>query len=301
MRLDDLRPTENVDDRRGQGGGFGGFGGGGIGGRHIAIGGGGLGLVAFIVIALLANGGDVGGLLNQMTSDQSGLPYGPGQTQSQPASAEDQAAFEFSRKIIGSTEDVWTQILAKHGIQYRAATFAPFTQSTQTGCGEGEAVMGPFYCPNDHRVYIDLAFFNELATRFGAPGQFAQAYVLAHEVGHNVQNILGTMDKVSGLSGGRSSGASGASVRLELQADCYAGVWAYAANQQFHILETGDVEQGLAAATAVGDDTLQKETEGRVVPDTFTHGTSEQRVRWFRRGLSSGDMDQCDTFNARTL
>ncbi|HVP85550.1 MAG TPA: neutral zinc metallopeptidase [Rhizomicrobium sp.] len=299
MRLDDLRPTENVDDRRGQGGGFGG---GGFGGRHIAIGGGGLGLVAFIVIALLANGGDVGGLLNQMTSDQGGgLPYGPGQTQSQPASQEDQAAFEFSRKIIGSTEDVWTQILAKRGIQYQPATFTPFTQYTQTGCGEGEAVMGPFYCPNDHRVYIDLAFFNELATRFGAPGQFAQAYVLAHEIGHNVQNILGTMDKASGLSGGRSSGATGSSVRLELQADCYAGVWAYNANRQFHILETGDVEQGLAAATAVGDDTLQKETEGRVAPDTFTHGTSEQRVRWFRRGLSTGDMDQCDTFGARTL
>jgi predicted metalloprotease len=301
MRLDDLRPTENVDDRRGQSGGFGGFGG-GIGGRHIAIGGGGLGLVAFIVIALLSNGGDVGGLLNQLGGDRSTLPYGPGQTQSQPASAEDQAAFEFSRKIIGSTEDVWTAILAKRGIQYQPATFTPYTGETQTGCGEGQAVMGPFYCPNDHRVYIDLAFFNELATRFGAPGQFAQAYVLAHEVGHNVQNIVGTMDNVQAqLSSGGGSGATGASVRLELQADCYAGVWAYNANQKFHILETGDVEQGLAAATAVGDDTLQKETQGRVAPDSFTHGTSEQRVRWFRRGLSTGDMDQCDTFSARTL
>ena len=162
--------------------------------------------------------------------------------------------------------------------------------------------MGPFYCPNDHRVYIDLAFFNELATRFGAPGQFAQAYVLAHEIGHNVQNILGTMDNVqTQLSSGRGSGATGASVRLELQADCYAGVWAFSANRQFHILETGDVEQGLAAATAVGDDTLQKETQGRVAPDSFTHGTSEQRVRWFRRGLSTGDIDQCDTFSARSL
>ena len=300
MRLDDLRPTENVDDRRGQGGGFGGT---GLGGRHIVMGGGGLGLVAFIVIALLANGGDVGGLLNEVAGGgQSTLPYGPGQTQSQPASAEDQAAFEFSRKIIGSTEDVWTAILAKRGIQYQAATFTPFTNATQTGCGEGEAVMGPFYCPSDHRVYIDLAFFNELATRFGAPGQFAQAYVLAHEIGHNVQNITGTMDNVQAqLSSGRGSGSTGASVRLELQADCYAGVWAYAANQKSHILETGDVEQGLAAATAVGDDTLQKETQGRVAPDSFTHGTSDQRVRWFRRGLSTGDMDQCDTFSAATL
>jgi predicted metalloprotease len=298
MRLDDLRPTENVDDRRGQGGGFGGFGG---RGRPMVIGGGGLGLVAFIVIALLANGGDIGGLLNGTGGGQSTLPYGPG-AQTEPASQQDQAAFEFSRKIIGSTEDVWTQILAKRGIQYQAATFTPFTQYTETGCGEGQAVMGPFYCPNDHRVYIDLAFFNELATRFGAPGQFAQAYVLAHEIGHNVQNILGTMDNVQAqLSSGRGSGATGASVRLELQADCYAGVWAFSANRQFHILETGDVEQGLAAATAVGDDTLQKETQGRVAPDSFTHGTSEQRVRWFRRGLSTGDIDQCDTFNTRTL
>jgi predicted metalloprotease len=298
MRLDDLRPTENVDDRRGQGGGFGGFGG---RGRPMVIGGGGLGLVAFIIIALLANGGDIGGLLNGTGGGQSTLPYGPG-AQTEPASKEDQAAFEFSRKIIGSTEDVWMQILAKRGIQYQPATFTPFTQYTQTGCGEGEAVMGPFYCPNDHRVYIDLAFFNELATRFGAPGQFAQAYVLAHEIGHNVQNILGTMDNVQAqLSSGRGNGATGASVRLELQADCYAGVWAYTANKQFHILEQGDVEQGLAAATAVGDDTLQKETQGRVAPDTFTHGTSDQRVRWFRRGLSSGDIDQCDTFNTRSL
>lgn len=267
----------------------------------MVIGGGGLGLVAFIIIALLANGGDIGGLLNGTGGGQSTLPYGPG-AQSEPASQEDQAAFDFSRKIIGSTEDVWTQILAKRGIQYQAATFTPFTQYTETGCGEGQAVMGPFYCPNDHRVYIDLAFFNELATRFGAPGQFAQAYVLAHEIGHNVQNILGTMDNVQAqLSSGRGSGATGASVRLELQADCYAGVWAFSANRQFHILETGDVEQGLAAATAVGDDTLQKETQGRVAPDSFTHGTSEQRVRWFRRGLSTGDIDQCDTFNTRTL
>jgi predicted metalloprotease len=292
MRLDDLRPTENVDDRRGRGG---------FGGRRIVMGGGGLGLIAFIVIALLANGGDLGGLLNGTGGGQGTLPYGPG-AQTEPASQEDQAAFEFSRKIIGSTEDVWTQILAKRGIQYRPATFTPFTQYTQTGCGEGQAVMGPFYCPNDHRVYIDLAFFNELATRFGAPGEFAQAYVLAHEIGHNVQNILGTMDSVqSQLSSGRGTGAGGASVRLELQADCYAGVWAYNANRQFRILETGDVEQGLAAATAVGDDTLQKETQGRVAPDSFTHGTSEQRVRWFRRGLASGDIDQCDTFDARTL
>jgi predicted metalloprotease len=292
MRLDDLRPTENVDDRRGRGR---------FGGRRIMMGGGGLGLIAFIVIALLANGGDLGGLLNGTGGGQGTLPYGPG-AQTEPASQEDQAAFEFSRKIIGSTEDVWTQILAKRGLQYRPAIFTPFTQYTQTGCGEGEAVMGPFYCPNDHRVYIDLAFFNELATRFGAPGEFAQAYVLAHEIGHNVQNILGTMDSVQAqLSSGRGTGAGGASVRLELQADCYAGVWAYNANRQFRILETGDVEQGLAAATAVGDDTLQKETQGRVAPDSFTHGTSEQRVRWFRRGLASGDIDQCDTFDARTL
>lgn len=296
MRLDDLRPTENVDDRRGQGGGFGGG-----RGRPMMIGGGGLGLVAFIVIALLANGGDVGGLLNQLGGAQSGLPYGPGQgrTQSQPASVEDQASYEFSRKIIGSTEDVWTQIFAAAGQRYTPATFTPFSGATETRCGQGEAVMGPFYCPADQRVYIDLKFFNELATRFGAPGQFAQAYVLAHEVGHHIQNLTGQMDKAQAM--GRGAGATGGSVRLELQADCYAGVWAYHANQQAHILEPGDVEQGLAAATAVGDDTLQRQTQGRIAPDSFTHGSGEQRVRWFRKGLSSGDMSQCDTFSARAL
>jgi len=226
----------------------------------------------------------------------------PSEQAQQTGPRQDDAALEFARKIVGSTEDVWTPILAARGIQYEPATLTPYDEETPTGCGEGSASAGPFYCAQDHRVYIDLSFFDELKTRFGAPGDFARAYVIAHEVGHNVQNVLGTMDRESGaLHSDAAQGPTGASVRLELQADCYAGVWARHADQQFHILEKGDVEQGLGAASAVGDDTLQKETRGYAVPDSFTHGTSEQRVRWFKRGLARGDMDDCDTFSADQL
>lgn len=284
MRLDDLRPTENVDDRRG------------LRGRGVALGGGGLGIVAVAVIVMLL-GGDPTQILSQMgdistAPTDSTAPTGP---------RADDAAFQFSRKIVGSTEDVWTKIFAARGLRYEPAIFTPYDGSTQTGCGAGQSMMGPFYCSADKRVYIDLSFFNELRTRFGAPGEFAQAYVLAHEVGHHVQDLLGTMANVQARYRGAMEGADGGSVRLELQADCYAGVWAYNANRDFSILEQGDVEQGLAAANAVGDDTLQRQTQGRVAPDSFTHGSSAQRVRWFTRGMQTGDMNQCDTFSATTL
>ncbi len=284
MRLDDLRPTENVDDRRG------------LRGRGVALGGGGLGIVAVAVIVMLL-GGDPTQILSQMgdistAPTDSTAPSGP---------RADDASFQFSRKIIGSTEDVWTKIFAARGLRYEPAIFTPYDGSTQTGCGAGQSMMGPFYCSADKRVYIDLSFFDELRTRFGAPGDFAQAYVIAHEVGHHVQDLLGTMANVQARYRGAMEGADGGSVRLELQADCYAGVWAYNANRDFSILEQGDVEQGLAAANAVGDDTLQRQTQGRVAPDSFTHGSSAQRVRWFTRGMQTGDMNQCDTFSATTL
>jgi predicted metalloprotease len=208
----------------------------------------------------------------------------------------------FSAKILGSTEDVWGQEFARRGLRYQPAVFVPYDEQTQTGCGGGQAAMGPFYCPADHRVYIDLSFFRELSERFGAPGQFAEAYVIAHEVGHHVQTLLGETDKADQLARrfGRE-GAGGVSVRIELQADCYAGVWANRADATEHILEQGDVEQGLAAANAVGDDTLQRRAQGRVVPDSFTHGTSAQRVRWFQRGLDDGRLEACDTFATDSL
>ncbi|HEY1961552.1 MAG TPA: neutral zinc metallopeptidase [Rhizomicrobium sp.] len=284
MRIDDLRPSSNVDDRRGAFGGY---------GPHIAAGGGGLGLVAIVVISMLfgvdprqlLNGGDQGG----------GAPQS--QTAEQRGPRDDDPAFQFVRKIVGSAEDVWTPLLRAKGVVFQPATLTVYDVETPTGCGEGQSSAGPFYCPEDSRVYLDLSFFHELADRFGAPGQFAQAYVIAHEYGHHIQNLLGAFEDHSG----QDRGATGTSVRRELQADCYAGVWAYHANAEFKILQTGDVEGGLRAAAAVGDDTLEKQTQGYVVPDSFTHGTSAQRTRWFKRGLADGDMDQCDTFNAETL
>jgi predicted metalloprotease len=276
MRLDDLRRSTNVEDRRG----------GGMGG--LVLGGGGLGVVALAVIYMLL-GGNPADILGS-------------QTQSPPAASApgapraDDKLVDFSSAILGSTEDVWTQIFKERGAQYQPTTFVPYDQATATGCGTGQAAMGPFYCPADNRVYIDMAFYRELHERFGVPGDFAQAYVIAHEVGHHVQQLMGTTDQVQqqGLSG-----ASGRrlSVRVELQADCYAGVWANRANATQHILETGDIDSGLAAANAVGDDTLQKQTQGRVVPDSFTHGSSAQRVRWFKAGFEAGKPEACDTFS----
>jgi predicted metalloprotease len=281
MRLDDLRETSNVDDRRGAFGGY---------APHI-MGGGGLGLVGLVIISMLF-GVDPSKLLNSI--DQ-GAPVQ--QTTGQNGPRADDPAFQFARRIVGSAEDVWTPILHAKGVTFQPATLTVYDTETPTGCGEGQSAAGPFYCSADARIYLDLSFFNELSQRFGAPGEFAQAYVIAHEYGHHIQNLTGVFDS----HGGGGSGAESDSVRRELQADCYAGVWAKHANTQFRILQEGDVEGGLRAASAVGDDTLEKQTQGYAVPDSFTHGTSAQRTRWFRRGLDSGDMDNCDTFSAGTL
>jgi predicted metalloprotease len=284
MRLDDLRPSENVEDRRGEG--YGGGFGGGFGPRMV-FGGGGLGLVVVLVLSLFF-GVDPSQLLNG----------GPGpMPQTRQEARTDDADYEFARRIIGSAEDVWSPLLRDQGVRFTPATFTAYDYVTPTGCGTGQSSAGPFYCPGDAHIYLDLTFFNELSQRFGAPGEFARAYVIAHEYGHHIQNILGVMDR----RGGPSRGANSESVRTELQADCYAGVWAYHANQQFAILQSGDVEGGLRAASSVGDDTLQKAGQGYIVPDSFTHGSSAQRVRWFERGLNGGRMEACDTFSAPSL
>jgi hypothetical protein len=204
--------------------------------------------------------------------------------------------------VLADTEDVWGSLFQRAGSAYQAPKLVLFNGAVESACGFAESAMGPFYCPSDQRVFIDLSFFDELAGRLGARGDFAQAYVLAHEVGHHVQNLLGTSSAVHEAQQ-RTGGAAAneLSVRLELQADCYAGVWAHHAERMKGILESGDVEEALGAASAVGDDRLQRQAQGRVVPDSFTHGTSEQRMRWFRRGLDSGETGSCDTFKAREL
>ena len=288
MRLDDMRESENIEDRRGVGG----FGG------PLMLGGGGLGIVGVVIALLLGvNPAQLFG-----SSDPNAQAPATQTAGFQPTQRADDPQLQFAAKVLGSTEDVWTAEFAARGDRYRPAIFVPYDGATQTACGGGQAATGPFYCPGDRRVYMDLTFFRELSDRFGAPGQFAQAYVIAHEVGHHVQNLLGQSDQADRLAQryGRE-GDKGVSVRVELQADCYAGVWAAKANATQHILETGDVEQGLAAARAVGDDTLQKQTQGRVVPDSFTHGTSAQRVRWFKRGLDQANLEACDTFGTDDL
>ena len=204
--------------------------------------------------------------------------------------------------VVADTEDVWTDIFAAAGQRYEAPTLVLFSGATRSACGLGQAAMGPFYCPADRKAYIDLAFYDHMRTRFKAPGDFAQAYVIAHEVGHHVQNLLGISGKVQSMKGQLDGVESNAlSVRLELQADCFAGVWAHRADKARNILESGDVEEALNAASAIGDDTLQRQSRGTVVPESFTHGTSSQRQQWFRVGLQSGDPDSCDTFNADRL
>ena len=209
---------------------------------------------------------------------------------------------DFVAAVLGSTEDTWGRIFADHGASYRPPRLVLFNDATPSACGMGQAAMGPFYCPGDQKVYIDLGFFRELDRRFGAPGDFARAYVVAHEVGHHVQNLTGVAEKVArAASNAPRSGANSLQVRMELQADCYAGVWARNANEARNLLEPGDVEEGIRAAQAIGDDTLQRQTQGRVVPESFTHGTSEQRVRWFTSGYQSGRIESCDTFRAARL
>jgi predicted metalloprotease len=284
MRLGGERESSNVEDRRGAG----------IGRGGLAIGGG-LGTLAIAVIALLF-GVDPSQFINPSPD---GGPGSGAQTQQAPPQNDEMS--QFVRRVLGSTETTWGEIFSRNGSSYREPRLVLFTGQVQSGCGRAGAEVGPFYCPADEKVYIDLSFYDDLRTRFRAPGDFAQAYVIAHEVGHHVQNLIGTSDKVTAMqqrAGERQ--ANQLSVMLELQADCYAGVWGYYA-QRRGVLEMGDLEEALGAASAIGDDRLQREAQGRVVPDSFTHGTSEQRTRWFKQGFDSGDMRRCDTFNARGL
>jgi predicted metalloprotease len=252
--------------------------------------GGGLGGVVLLVLALLF-GADPRQFLEQVPTGQA-----PGQQTSRPTNPEEEELKQFVAVVLASTEDVWREQFRQLGRQYREPTLQLFTDRAESACGVAGSSVGPFYCPGDEKIYIDLSFFRELRTRFRAPGDFAQAYVIAHEVGHHVQNLLGTMDQVNAARGRVSPRQNNdLSVRLELQADFYAGVWAYYA-QRKGVVEPGDFEEALGAASAVGDDRLQGEGQGYVVPDSFTHGSSEQRVRWFRRGFESGDVRQGDTF-----
>lgn len=291
MRLDGERESENVEDVRDGGGGGGGF---RIGGGHVGIGG--------VVVALLA--GWIFGI-NPLTI--LGLMEGGGsapQVQQGPAQRppENDKEARFVSQVLASTEDVWTAEFQRMGARYRDPKLVLFRNAYPTGCGTGESAMGPFYCPADEKVYIDLGFYDTLKNKLGAPGDFAQAYVIAHEVGHHVQKLMGITDKVDGMRGRVSEAQMNAlSVRVELQADCFAGVWANKADATKHLLEQGDVEEALNAASQIGDDTLQRRSQGRVVPESFTHGTSAQRVSWFKRGLQSGDVQQCNTFEQRSL
>jgi len=227
------------------------------------------------------------------------LPRTPGPRQAAPQNDE---MSQFVRRVLADTEDVWERVFAASGQTYQKPTLVLFSRATQTACGTGMSAMGPFYCPLDRKLYIDLKFYEDLKTKFGAPGDFAQAYVIAHEVGHHVQTLLGVAEKVQSLKQRMDQARANAmQVRMELQADCLAGVWASLNDQLKKRLEAGDIQEGLNAASQIGDDTLQRRTQGQVVPESFTHGSSEQRVRWFKRGLETSQMKACDTFNAKDL
>jgi len=277
------RESENVEDERGSGGG----------GRLVV--GGGIGTVILVVVYLLL-GGNPQALFE---SQQQAQISQPGQVDSQGPRDE---ASKFVAVVLADTEDAWHEIFRQMGRQYEEPKLVLFTDQTRSGCGFASGATGPFYCPEDRRVYVDLGFYRMLQERLGAGGDFAEAYVIAHEVGHHVQNLLGITDRLQAARGRMSqSEYNRVSVRLELQADFLAGVWARYADRVKHVVEAGDIEEAMRAASAVGDDRLQRSSRGYVVPDSFTHGTSEQRVRWFRRGYETGDLSQGDTFNARDL
>jgi uncharacterized protein len=282
MRWRGERQSTNIEDRRGLSAG------------RVAVGGG-LGTIVIMVLALLF-GVNPQRLLEQIPSAEQ-----PAVQSSRPQNAEEEELKQFVAVVLAKSEDVWTDVFRQNGRQYREPTLVLFTDQVRSACGIAGSAVGPFYCPADEKVYIDLSFYEELRRQFKAPGDFAQAYVVAHEVGHHVQKLLGISERVDAMQGRVSEvEANQLSVRLELQADFFAGVFArYVQNQG--VLEAGDIEEALRAASAVGDDQIQRRTTGYVVPDSFTHGTSEQRLRWFRKGYDTGDIRQGDTFNTRTL
>ena len=294
MKWEGNRESDNVEDRRGDDGGGGGggfsFGGGSIG----------IGTIAIALIGSYFLGVSPMTIINAINGGGS-MPVQQQQAPAQRPPASDRQA-KFVSTVLADTEDVWTALFRAQNAQYIKPKLVLFTGQTRTACGTGSTAAGPFYCPGDQKVYIDLAFYRLMQERFHVNSEFAQAYVIAHEVGHHVQHLLGIDEQVAAArQSGSERGANSASVKLELQADCFAGVWAFHANQARSILEKGDVEGALAAATAIGDDTLQRQSQGQVVPDSFTHGTSAQRVRWFSRGLESGQLKQCDTFSGQPL
>ena len=305
------RESDNVEDRRGQGGMFPRGGGRGL---RIPLGGGGMSLGSLVLIGivclmlginpltLLTGGGFE--IPNMPRPDRQGGPQNvPGLPGQGGVPDDNDSKAQFVRQVLADTEDVWDQIFKGAGRQYPKPKLVLFRGATPTACGTGQSAMGPFYCPADKRVYIDLAFYDDLKHRFRAPGDFAQAYVIAHEIGHHVQTVLGIADRVQSLKQRASSEAQVnlLQVKMELQADCFAGVWASLNHQMKNRLEPGDIESGLTAAAAIGDDRLQKQTQGYAVPESFTHGSSEQRVRWFKRGFDTGQTQACDTFNAPSL
>jgi predicted metalloprotease len=325
MRWRGERQSENVEDRRDEGGGFdfplpgGGvrFPSGGGGGS-----GGGIGLVGFLILLGLAllfgvdprvilSGGPSGDDTNfpdihlpQSRPGAPGLPapqqQGPQVQHPQTTQADDLK--QFVSVVLADTEDVWSDIFQKYGQRYEDPKLVLYSDGIRSACGMGMSAMGPFYCPNDEKVYIDLSFYEELKNRFNVSGDFAEAYVIAHEVGHHVQKLLGIADQVEAARQRASEKSANAlQVRMELQADCFAGVWANHAQEIKNIIEPGDIDQAIAAASAIGDDRIQRQTQGYVVPDSFTHGSSAQRVRWFRRGYEGGTLEDCDTFNASQL
>lgn len=286
MRWRGQRESDNVEDRRG------------ISPGGIAVGGG-IGTI-LLVLVVMALGGDPSALLNQTQTQTQ-----PGQTSDKPyvsQNPQEEERKHFVATVLASTEDVWRNQFKAMGKTYREPTLVLFSGQVNSACGMAGAAMGPFYCPGDSKLYIDLSFYDELKDRFGAPGDFAQAYVVAHEVGHHVQNLLGISEQVNQLRSRLSEKEfNKMSVRMELQADFFAGVWAHHAQRMENLLDERDIEDGLRAASAIGDDTLQRQSQGHVVPDAFTHGTSAQRVRWFRKGWDTGDINQGDTFNASQL
>ncbi|OCR23085.1 metallopeptidase [Pseudomonas syringae] len=288
------RRSDNVVDARDSSSGGGGM---RLGGKGLGIG----GIVIIVAIGLLT-GQDPMQILGQITGQLSEQPAAvrPQTTQAPPAN--DQQA-EFVRSILGDTEDTWRAVFQLNGRQYQDPKLVLFRGQVQSACGFASSASGPFYCPADRQVYLDMEFFREMSQRFKAAGDFAQAYVIAHEVGHHVQTLLGVSDKVQAARqrGQKMEGTNGLLVRQELQADCLAGVWAFNAQKRLNWLEPGDIEEALNAANAIGDDRLQQQSQGRVVPDSFTHGTSAQRVRWFKTGFAQGQINQCDTFAAKSL